>query len=156
MAINQKFPQLPPPVFNLLEWLTELREVFICIHHSITEHQSQPPKSDAWGSEVELMQKKIKFIINAMYLNHPETTLPKIIFHKTGPWNQKVWGTAVKGHYKENIWRTRWRDQKGFQEWNPKNVSSTRASVLTLLACVSAITNWETNQISCFMSFYRT
>ena len=113
MAINQKFPQLPPPVFNLPEWLTELRQVFICIHHSITEHQSQPPRSDDWGSEVELMQLETKFIINAMYLNHPETILPKIIFQKTGPWHQKVWGTAVKGHYKENIWRTRWRDQKG-------------------------------------------
>ena len=28
-----------------------------------------------------------------MYLNHPETPVHgEIVFHKTGPWCQKVWG----------------------------------------------------------------
>ena len=102
MAVNQKFPQLPPSVVNLLEWLTELREIFTCIHHSITEHQSPTSKIwclRIWGGADRIIE--IKFTIKVMYLNHPETISSKIIFHKTGPWCQKVWGTAVKGHQKK-------------------------------------------------------
>ena len=40
---------------------------------------------------------EIKFTVNVMRLNHPETIPPtlvraKIVFHKTGPWCQKGWG----------------------------------------------------------------
>ena len=39
-----------------------------------------------------------------MYLNHPETPVHgEIVFHKTGPWCQKGWGSLAPIHSGEAI-----------------------------------------------------
>ena len=50
---------------------------------------------------------EIKFKINVMRLNHPQTisatprpVCGKIVFHETGPWCQKGWGPLLKKHCK--------------------------------------------------------
>ena len=46
---------------------------------------------------------EIKYAINVMRLNHPQTILPfppvcgKTVFHEIGPWCQKGWGPLSYG-----------------------------------------------------------
>ena len=54
--------------------------------------------------EADVMTIEIKYTINVMYLNHPQT-IPltpvhgNTVFHETSPWCQKGWGPLPKALY---------------------------------------------------------
>ena len=53
------------------------------------------------SSGADAIEIERKCTINVVHFNHPETIYPSIhrktVFHKTGPWCQKVWGPLFYG-----------------------------------------------------------